>query len=426
MAKASNALSDAKCSTARFNSDGTGNKLADGGGLYLLLTAGGGKIWRLKYRRPLDNKEDTLVIGTYPAITLKAARTERDKAKALLARGIDPKAEEAQKREAAAAEAKAKSEAEQATKNTFRAIAIEWMEHRDGKAPATQSKSAWIMQNALDAFGDKPITAVMPTDILAACRSIEAKGQHETAHRLRSTIGMVFRYAIGTGKAITDPARDLAGGEVLKPVKVTHRAAITDPAGVGKLMRDIRAYSGRAVTKAALMLSPLVFVRPGELRAAKWADIDMEAATWTYTPPKTREQTGVDLVVPLSRQALEILRDIQQITGRSEYVFAMPGNAEGHLSENGVLVPMWRLGYKGKMTAHGFRAIARTLLDEVLGFDIAHIEMQLGHQVRDMHGRAYNRTKHLEARTKMMQAWSDYLDKLANGADIINIADKRA
>lgn len=392
-------LTDPKCEAARYNPAGTGNKLADGGGLFLLLKPSGSKSWRLKYNRP-SGQEDTLVIGDYPAVPLKLARQKREEAKELLAQGIDPKQRE---REVAI-------ERQQAGRDTFEAIAKEWMERQTDRAQATRDKNAWLLQFAFDEFGRRPIKDVTPPMVLAACQRLENQEKLETAHRLRSKCGQVFRYAVATHRLKSDPTRDLLGA--LKAPVVKHRAALTAPKQVGQLLRDIDRYSGTFEVKSALKLSPLVFIRPGELRAAKWADIDLEAGLWTYTPPKTRHQTQVEHVIPLPTQAVAILRDLQAQAGKSPFVFKSHGK-EGHLSENALLAALRRMGYtKEQMTGHGFRAMARTILDEVLGYRIELIEQQLAHQVKDSLGRAYNRTKHLPERARMLQAWADYLDTL--------------
>lgn len=253
--------------------------------------------------------------------------------------------------------------------------------------------------------------------VLAACRKQEAEGKHETAQPIKTKCGQVFRYAVAIGRADRDPTSDLRGA--LKPPVVKHRAAITDPKRLAKLLRDIDDYSGHFSTVCALKLSPMVFIRPGELRAAKWADIDLDAAQWSYTPPKTRNQTQLEHIIPLPTQAVAILREIQQVTGAGTHVFRSSGKS-GYLSEGAILGALRRMGYeKDDMSGHGFRATARTILDEVLGFKIELIEQQLAHKVADMHGRAYNRTKHLPERTQMMQAWADYLDKLKSEAAVI-------
>lgn len=411
MARTVTPLTDPKCEAARYNPAGPGNKLSDGGGLFLLLKPSGSKSWRMKYNRP-SGQEDTLVIGDYPAVPLKLARQKRDAAKELLAQGIDPKQWELE----------AERQRQQAALGTFEAIAKEWLNRQTNKTQSTRDKEAWLLQYAFDEFGRRPIREVTPPMVLAACKRLENQGKLETAQRIRSKCGQVFRYAVGTGQADRDPTRDLVG--VLKAIVVKHRAAITDPKQVAQLLRDIDSYSGTFVVKSALKLAPLVFIRPGELRAAKWADIDLEAGLWTYTPPKTRNQTQLEHVIPLPTQAVAILRDLHAHSGHSPYVFKSIGK-EGHLSESAILSALRRMGYaKDEMSGHGFRAMARTILDEQLGYRLELIEQQLAHAVKDQLGRAYNRTKHLPERARMMQGWADYLEGIKDGAAVIPFKHK--
>lgn len=373
-------------------------KLNAGDGLFLEVTSAGSKRWRFRYF--FMGSEKMLSLGLYPAVGLQDARQARDEAKRLLAQGKDPSDQRKQDRAAK----------QEAHANTFEAVALEWLARQTDKATSTQTKSRWLLQFAMNAFGHKPIAEIKAPMVLAVCREREEAGKHETAQRIKVKCGQVFRYAIGKGLMESDPTRDLAG-QLITPT-VQHRAAIVDPAGVGKLLRDIDTYSGRLETCYALKLAPLVFIRPGELRSARWQDIDLDAALWSFTPPKTRKQTGVDHLIPLSRQALEILRQLHAVNGKGEFVFRSSGN-EGYLSENAVLAALRRMGYeKGEMTGHGFRAIARTLLAERLRYAPELIEQQLAHRVADVHGRAYNRTAFIEERTAMMQAWADYLDQL--------------
>jgi len=379
-------------------------KLNAGDGLFLEVTPTGSKRWRLRYH--FAAKEKMLSLGIYPAVSLMEAREARDSAQNLIARGIDPSGHRKEEKEAA----------KQAAANSFEAIALEWLERQTDKAEATQSKGRWLLQFAIDEFGDRPISTITPPMVLAACRKLETENKLETARRVKTKCGQVFRYAVATGRAERDPTPDLRGA--LKTPIVKHRAALTDPKDVGQLLRDIDQYGGQFTTLCALKLSPMIFIRPGELRTAKWADIDLDEARWSYTPPKTRNQTQLEHIIPLSTQAVSILRELHQLTGRHPYVFHSWGKT-GYMSESAVLNALRRMGYgKEEMTGHGFRAMARTILDEVLGYRIELIEQQLAHRVADMHGRAYNRTKHLPERTKMMQAWADYLDKLKKEAPL--------
>lgn len=380
-------------------------KLSAGDGLHLEVMPNGSKRWRFRYL--YLGKEKMLSLGIYPAIGLQDAKVARDNARKLVAQGIDPSEHRRSSKEAA----------KLAAENSFEAIANEWLGRQTDKAETTQEKSRWLLQFAIKEFGRRPITEVTPPMILKACRKLESEGKRETARRIKTKCGQVFRYAVATGRAERDPTPDLRGA--LMPPEIKHRAAITDPKEIGQLLRDIDAYGGRFVTIRALKLAPLLFIRPGELRSARWADIDLERGQWSYTPPKTRNQTQLEHIIPLPTQAVAILKELHALTGKGEYVFKSSGKT-GHLSEAAVLNALRRMGYgKDEMTGHGFRAMARTILDEVLGFRVEYIEQQLAHKVSDMHGRAYNRTKHLAERTVMMQAWADYLDSLKQGANIV-------
>ena len=381
-------------------------KLYDSGGLYLELSPRGGKWWRFKYR--FGGKEKRLSMGIYPDVSLKDARDRRDDARKLVANAVDPaehrKAEKATNTEQAA--------------NSFEVIAREWF---------SKHSTNWVSSHAdriirrleRDIFpwiGGKPVATLTPPQLLETIRRIEERGALETAHRALANCGQVFRYAVATGRAERDPSGDLRGA--LPPVKGTHFASVTDPKKVGEILRAIDGYEGTLIVRCALRLAPLVFVRPGELRHAEWADIDLDTAEWRYTVTKTDTQH----IVPLSFQAVKILQELQPFTGRGRYVFHSARSATRPMSDNAILAAMRNLGIsKEDMTGHGFRAMARTILDEELGFRPDYIEHQLAHAVRDPNGRAYNRTVHLEERRKMMQEWANYLDKLKAGAEIILI-----
>lgn len=385
--------------------EGKPYKLNAGDGLFLEVTPTGSKRWRLRYF--FAGKEKMLSLGLFPAIGLQEAKDARDNARKLLSQGIDPSDKRKDNKAASLL----------AATNSFESIAREWLARQTDKAESTQQKGAWLLQFAIDEFGRRPINEITPPMVLAACRKLESENKLETARRVRTKCGQVFRYAVSTGRADRDPTIDLKGA--LKPPVVTHRAAITDPKQAAQLMRDIDAYSGTFVVKCALKLAPLVFIRPGELRAAKWDDIDLESGQWSYTPPKTRNQTQLEHIIPLPTQAVAILRELHALTGSAPYVFKSTGKA-GYLSESAILNALRRMGYaKDEMSGHGFRAMARTILDEVLGFRVELIEQQLAHKVKDMHGRAYNRTKHLPERIRMMQGWADYLDGLKTGAVVV-------
>lgn len=388
-------------------------KLADGGGLFLLVNPKGAKWWRIKYR--FDGKEKLLSFGTYPDVTLKAAREKREEARKLLAAGIDPGA----KRKAD----KAAGEAEQA--NTFEAIAREW--HATQKSRWTDRHAGRVLDRLVkDLFpflGHRPVNAITAAELLAALRKKEGKGAAYSAKRLRQISDQVFRFAIATGRAERNPAPDLKGA--LQPPVKTHLAAMTDPKKVGGLLRAIDAYEGTPITKCALKLAPLVFVRPGELRQAEWSEIDLEAAEWNIPAAKMKMREAH--LVPLSKQAVEILRELLPYTRGGRYVFPSLRTRTRPMSDNAVLSALRRMGIsKDEMSGHGFRAMARTILDEVLQVRPDFIEHQLAHAVRDPNGRAYNRTAHLVERRKMMQLWADYLDGLKAGAEVVPMRKAKA
>lgn len=391
-------------------------KLFDGGGLYLLVQPTGGRLWRLKYR--FGGKEKLVSLGTYPDISLKEARERRDKARQDLAQGIDPsskrKAEKSSKAELAA--------------NSFEAVAREWhltihtAKVSEGHAARTLVR---LEQDVFPWIGPDPIASIRAPKLLETLRRIEARGAIETAHRALQACGQVFRYAVATGRAERNPAADIQGA--LQPVIVKHMPAITDPKRVGELLRSIHGYEGLPVTRAALQLAPLVFVRPGELRKAEWSEFDLEEALWRIPSDrmkrtKAQKAMGPPHLVPLPRQAVEILRDLHPLTGHGQYVFPSLRTGERPMSDNAVLSALRRMGYpKEEMTGHGFRAMARTMLAERLNIDEAIIEAQLAHSVKDSLGRAYNRTEFVEQRRNMLQTWADHLDTLRKGADVVPI-----
>jgi integrase len=379
-------------------------RLFDGGGMYVEISPTGGKWWRLKYR--YAGKEKRMSLGVYPKISLKKARVRREDARKLLEAGIDP----SQHRKAM------KTAAVDRAANSFEVVAREWFEKYSPGWAANHGPRV-IRRLERDIFpyiGGRPIADIKAPELLAVVRRIEGRGVLETAHRALAACGQIFRYAIATGRAERDLSRDLRGA--LAPVKGEHFAAVTDPKKVAQLLHALDGYQGSLIVQCALRLAPLVFVRPGELRNARWADIDLEAAEWRYTVTKTQTQH----IVPLCRQAVAILREIQSFTGNGEYVFPSGRSSKRPMSDNAILAAMRRMGIgKEEMSGHGFRAMARTILDEVLGVRPDFIEHQLAHAVRDPNGRAYNRTAHLAERRKMMQQWADYLDKLKAGAEVI-------
>lgn len=388
-------------------------KLSDGGNLYLVVEKTGRKYWRMEYR--FAGKQDTHGIGAYPKVTLKAARVARNAVNQQLKSGIDPNLERKRKKLVEQSEAA----------NTFKSVADEWKSKKAISWSASNlDKVTWLLdKNITPWLGPRPIANITAPDLLAVLRKIEDRGAHETAHRAKQVCGQIFRYAIATGRADRDPAADLK--DALAKHKTKHHAAITDPKQLAALLRAMDSYTGSMIVRSALKLSALLFVRPGELRHMEWSEIDFESSTWAI--PAEKMKMKQPHLVPLCTQALETLRDIHQLTGRSKYVFPSERGNSRPMSENTVNVALRTIGYDNNtQTAHGFRATARTILDEVLGFRPDHIEHQLAHEVKDPNGRAYNRTAHLPARREMMQAWADYLDGLRKGAEIIEIGSKRA
>ncbi len=383
-------------------------KLSDERGLYLIVTPSGSRWWRFKYS--LDGREKGLSIGVYPDVPLALARKRRDEARQLIASGIDPSA---------------KRKAEKTARgDTFKAIGDEWLALQEKKlAVATFAKATWILENLIyPRVGDRPITKITAQDLLAALRKIEVRGTHETAHRARQRCGQVFRYAVATGRAEHDITADLRGA--LAPVVSKNHAALTDPAEIGKLLRAIEGYRGSPTTAYALKIAPLTFVRPGELRHARWSEFDLDGAEWRI--PGERMKMREQHIVPLARQAVELLRELRSISGRSDYVFPSLRSASRPMSENTVNAALRRLGYsKDEMTGHGFRSLASTLLNEQ-GWHPDLIELQLAHAERNKIRAAYNRAQRLSERKKMMQAWADHLDSLAATADVIPIRSAHA
>lgn len=388
-----------KCSGAK-----AGDKYSDGQGLFLLVK-NAGKYWRMNYR--FTGKQKTLALGIYPAVSLAKARQRRDKARELLADGIDPgQAKRADKQAKIAAAA-----------HTFEAVARQWLKKTAAnRATSTQEKvTTWLEHHVFPSIGKMPISSIAPRDVLTTVQKIEARGAIDSAHRVKQICGQVFRFAVSAGQAERDVTADLKGA--LAAIPRTNYAAIIEPKQAANLMRSIHAYTGHPYAVAALKLSPLVFVRPGELRSAEWSEFDLDAAEWRI--PADKMKMKIDHLVPLSMQAVEILRGVQKLTGHGKYVFPSIRTGERCMSENTITAALRSMGYSGDMmTAHGFRAMARTILDEVLGERVDLIEHQLAHAVKDPNGRAYNRTAHLPARREMMQRWADYLDKLRKGAEV--------
>jgi integrase len=379
-------------------------RMFDGGGLYIEISPAGSKLWRLKYR--FGGKEKRLALGTYPAVGLADARKRREAARELLAREIDP-GEHRKLQKTTAAEQSA---------NSFEAVAREWFtKHQRNWAASHSDKVINRLEN--DVFpwiGKRPIAQITAPEILKVLQRIEGRGALDTAHRAHQNCGQVFRYAIATARALRDPSADLRGA--LPPAKHEHFASITEPSQVAQLLRAIDAFRGTFVVQCALRLAPMLFVRPGELRKAVWKDFDLEKAEWRYLVTKTKTEH----LVPLSSQAVGILKELHAKTGCGEFVF--PGrDAKKPMSDAALNAALRRMGYdtRTEITVHGFRAMARTILHQELGFAPELIEHQLAHRVPDALGAAYNRTKFIKQRRDMMQHWADYLDKLKTGGKVI-------
>nr|WP_249190529.1 integrase arm-type DNA-binding domain-containing protein [Burkholderia sp. AU32357] len=386
-------------------------RLFDGGGLYLEIAPSGGKWWRLKYR--FGGKEKRYSLGVYPEVSLAAARKKRDEAREKLAAGIDPgEAKKAEKRASLLAAA-----------HSFEVVARGWMDERKTSVePAQHAKTLARMEN--DVFpwlGKRPIAEIDAPEILVVLKRVDGRGARFTAHRIRSEISRVFRYGIKEGHCKADPARDLV--DAIPPAQTTHFASITEPEKVGEMLRAFDGFTGTFPVLCALKLAPMLFVRPGELRKAEWAQFDLDKGEWRYFVNKTK----TDHLVPLAAQAVTILRELHALTGEGVYVFPGARDRNRPMSEAAINAALRRLGYdtRTEITGHGFRAMARTILHEELEEKPEVIEHQLAHTVPDSLGRAYNRTKFIKARRSMMQQWADYLDKLKAGAEIIPIAAAR-
>lgn len=377
-------------------------KLFDGGGLYLEISPAGGRWWRVKYR--FSGREKRLSLGVYPDVGLKAAREKHAAARALLAQGIDPSA--------------ARKAAAQTHVGTFEAVAREW--HAQQAAAWAPSHSVRVLSRleryAFPVLGHRPVAQIEPPDVLALLRPLEGRGTGEEPHRVLQIIGQVMRYAVATSRAHRDPTPDLRGA--LGPVNERHFPAATDPKRVAELLRMIEGYGGEPTVRSALRIAPYVFVRPGELRAMRWGDVDLDAKEWRFTTSKTKTEH----LVPLAPQVVAILEELRPLTGNSPWVF-LGLRGERPISDMALGAALRRLGIdtRTEHTVHGWRATARTLLHEVLQYEPAVIEHQLAHRVPDALGRAYNRTKFAEQRRTMMQAWANYLDGLRTGAQVVPI-----
>jgi integrase len=403
-------LTDTSVKAAKPKAEGKPIKYTDGGGLFLLVNQSG-KYWRYSYR--FNDKQKTLALGVYPDINLKTAREKHQEARELLARGVDP------------SEYKQQAKAEQIaiTENTFEAIALEWFS-KFSKDWAESYSIKLISRFKNDVFpwlGNRPIATIEPPEILKCLKRVEERGALDSAHRIKRNIGQVFRYAVATGRAQRDQTADLKGS--LPPTKKTNLAAIIDPLRVGGLMRDIQAYEGHLTTRTALQFSAYLFQRPNEIRSMEWSEIDINKALWSI--PANKMKMRQPHLVPLPKQCLELLEEIRPLTGHRRYVFPSMTDSTKPMSNNTIRQALRRMEYsKEDMTAHGFRAMARTILEEVLEVNPVYIEQQLAHAVKDANGTAYNRTKHLAKRIAMMQQWADYLDSLREGAQVIPFKTK--
>lgn len=380
-------------------------KHGDGGGLYLMVTKAGAKYWRLKYR--VAGKEKLLALGVYPEVGPAKARARAKTARELIGDGGDPSEQRKQ----------AKRARKIAAGNTFEVVAREWLEGRKSRvAEAQHLKTLARLEN--DVFpwlGRRPISEIGAPEVLEVLKRIDGRGARYSAHRVRSEISRVFRYGIATDRLKSDPARDLV--DAIPPPVETHFSSITDPVKVGEMLRAFDGFSGTFVVQCALRLSPLLFVRPGELRKAEWNQMNLDKGEWRYWVSKTK----TDHLVPLAQQAIAILRELKELTGGGRYVFPSARTTERPMSDAAVNAALRRLGYdtRTEITGHGFRAMARTILHEELHQKPEVIEHQLAHSVPDSLGTAYNRTKFLKDRKGMMQLWADYLDKLKTGAQVI-------
>lgn len=411
-------LTDAECRNATCPTDKKRVRLTDSGGLYLEVTPNGRKRWFWKYSR--EGKESRMALGNYPAVGLTAARKARDTAKLKKSDGFDP----VQARQLDRLK-QAMSEGE-----TFEHVAREWY---GKKSPlwSGHHQTRELRNLEKDLFpwiGKRRIAEIEPVELLQTIRRVEARGSFDVAHRVLTTARGVFAYALATGKAGRNIAMDLKGA--LTPHKGRHFAAITDPVKLGELIRAIRGYKGGLIVRAALQLAPMLFQRPTELRAAEWSEFDLDGALWSIQAKRMKrtydgKENGDPHLVPLPAQAVAILRELHHLTGDGVLLFPGEKSRNIPISDNTLRAALQTLGYGSDVqTVHGFRATARTLLDEVLEFDPLVIEAQLAHTVKDANGRAYNRTTYREQRAAMMQRWADFLDKLAAGADVIQM--KRA
>jgi integrase len=387
-------------------------KHSDGEGMYLLVTEVGQKYWRFDYR--FLGKYKTLALGVFPDTTLAMARSKRAEARTLLASNQDP----------SVAKRKAKEIAKQKYDNTFQSVAHKWLETTASQRKTnTDTKlKSWLSRDVIPELGLLPVSEIKTTDVLRILRKMEARGVYDSVLRVKQIVSRIMKFAVREGLVERDPTYELQGPDTFKSKPTKHHAAITDPKAFGGLLRAIAGYEGHFVIKTALQLSPLVFVRPGELRALEWNEVDLENAMWSI--PGHRMKMSSDHMVPLSTQAVALLQDLHLVTGDRQLAFPSLKGEGRPLSENTINAALTSMGYDGtRHRAHGFRASARTMLDEQLGFPAHLIEHQLAHAVKDANGRAYNRTSHLQERRKMMQEWANYLDQLTIGGTVLKLRE---
>ncbi|WP_175790771.1 tyrosine-type recombinase/integrase [Burkholderia ambifaria] len=394
-------LTDLRCRTARYTANGTGNKLFDGGGLFLELRASGAKKWRLKYR--FNGKENLLTFGDYPLVSLAEARAKRDEAKRTLAAGLDPAMQRDMSRHAQIV----------AAQNTFETVAREWHEMQCGTWSVDHARRVMdrLEKDVFPHLGRRPISEISAPELLAVIRRIESRGALETSRKTHQTCGQVFRYAIAVGKAERDPSPDLRGA--LKTRAVKNMARVSE-GELPELLAAIDGYDGDRRTKLALRLLSLTFVRTVELRFAEWSEFDLERAEWRIPAPRMKMRQPH--IVPLSRQALGVIQAIRDTTTNKRWLLPSPRNPEQPISENTILYALYRMGFHGRMTGHGFRGLASTVLNE-RGFSPDWIERQLAHSEQNSIRAAYNHAQHLPERHRMMQWWADYLDQ-QSGANV--------
>ena len=406
------ALTDTFIKKAKHSGKPAGDKHTDGGAMYLHVKAEG-KYWRMAYR--MHGKQKTLYIGVYPAVSLAQAREVRKRAKELLAHGIDPSTAKREDKQASAS----------AAQSTFEAVALAWLKataHKRSEATGARIERR-LQIDVFPEIGSLPIASIKPPTMRAMMDKVAARGVADTAQRVANACELVFRYAVSRG--LTEKDATVGLRDTLPKTKKKHHAAIIEPLALGALLRAMHDYSGSPCTVAALKLSPMLLVRPGELRQMEWAELDLDGAEWRI--PGEKMKMRADHIVPLSTQTIDLLRSLQPLTGAGQYVFSSLRTGARPMSENTVNAALRGMGYtKEVQTAHGFRATARTIMDEVLEERVDLIEHQLAHTVKDANGRAYNRTAHLPARQQMMQRWADYLDRLRVGAEVIPLVTKVA